>query len=737
MQHTRSEDAMKNIEKGKTFCFNSAFYGWKVVFGSDFTFQHLEEEWGTGKVEEEYEYFKQSCVVASRCRFTRNGIAINQSVDGRLVDCSFNKNDYAIVLRENSGFTTISNCRIEWNNYNGIYSEKAHEVTVSNCEFDRNGYAGLYAVENTNSNFNGIFRRNGAKVISDTEDTRDDFVNNVHIYAHRNVNCNFIGSNTTVKATSDVGSAPERPTNCSNFSENVNCVITSNNLYGCTKKDKEDANRFKNNVDCFFENNMSDNEVFDAKSAIAKTNTQLSDIIANNLTVSVKHYGALGDGVTDDTQAFINALNALKPNGGYLFIPKTPNFYRITNQIEITNEHGYVVVYGEGKSSHIKLTQKSSNGHLIGFIGTPENKLKGGCAKDLQLSTYLSETNQDDNCIGTMYSENIVFDNIYVSTCTWKGITAQRGVTNFKIKNCYVENCKEAGITVEFSDCENIYIENSTVKNIDKIGVHITNAGDVNKMNNVYITNVTVDGCSEHNVACSGIDNGHIDKLSSLSSQNGHGIQIYNSLNISIDKCDVRNNGYAGINVQNSNNVTIYKTVSKFNSISDLEKRGNVFVRQDSSNVKIIDSDISEGVRAFSSQNDELTLFNTLYKGATNNPVIPVIRELDNTNSIALIKSGDWTDIDTSLYAPMQVRHRNGFIHIIGALQGGNISPGQSLAIIPEGFRPLFNHQYSVKCIANGVADFALIRCDKDGRIVIEKTPVGTTEIYLGVSYLL
>ncbi len=507
------------------------------------------------------------------------------------------------------------------------------------------------------------------------------------------------------------------------------------------KSDIESTGEFRALTEAISKVQGFDNKLVDLRNdtneKFAQTNAQLSDIIANNLTVSVKDYGALGDGVTDDTQAFINALNALKPNGGYLFIPKTPNFYRITNQIEITNEHGYVVVYGEGKSSHIKLTQKSSNGHLIGFLGTTGSKLNGGCAKDLHLSTYLSETNQDDNCIGTMYSDNIVFDNIYVSECTWKGITAQRGVTNFKIKNCYVENCKEAGITVEFSDCENIYIENSTVKNIDKIGVHITNAGDVNKMNNVYITNVTVDGCSEHNVACSGIDNGHIDKLSSLSSQNGHGIQIYNSLNISIDKCDVRNNGYAGINVQNSNNVTIYKTVSKFNSISDLEKRGNVFVRQDSSNVKIIDSDISEGVRAFSSQNDELTLFNTLYKGATNNPVIPVIRELDNTNSIALIKSGDWTDIDTSLYAPMQVRHRNGFIHIIGALQGGNISPGQSLAIIPEGFRPLFNHQYSVKCIANGVADFALIRCDKDGRIVIEKTPVGTTEIYLGVSYLL
>ncbi len=469
----------------------------------------------------------------------------------------------------------------------------------------------------------------------------------------------------------------------------------------------------------------------------AQTNAQLSDIIANNLTVSVKDYGALGDGVTDDTQAFINALNALKPNGGYLFIPKTPNFYRITNQIEITNEHGYVVVYGEGKTSHIKLTQKSSNGHLIGFLGTPGSKLKGGCAKDLQLSTYLSETNQDDNCIGTMYSDNIVFDNIYISACTWKGITAQRDVTNFKVKNCYVENCKESGITVEFSDCGNIFIEDSTVRNIDKIGVNITNTGEESKLCNVFMTNVVVSECGGHNLSFSGVDNGHIDKSSTTHSKGGHGIQIYNSVNISIDKTEVKNNAYAGVNVQGSSNVTLYQTSSTYNSLADNQQRGNVFVRQDSSNVKIVDSDISKGVRSFTSQVDEATLFNTIYKGTTNNPVTPLIREIDKTNSIALTKQGSWVDVNTTLYAPAQVRHRNGSVHIIGALTGGNISPGQSLALIPDTFKPPFNYQYTVKCIANGVVDAALIRCDKDGRIVIEKTPVGTTEIYLGISYLL
>lgn len=257
MQHTRSEDATKNVEKGKAFCFNTAFYGWKVVFGSDFTFQHLEDEWRTGLVQSEYEYFKQSCVVASRCRFTRNGVAINQSVDGRLVDCSFNKNDYAIVLRENSGFTTISNCRIEWNNYNGIYCDKAHDVTVSNCEFDCNGWAGLYATNNTESNFNGIFRRNGAKIETLEDGShQNDFTKNVHIYADGNLNCNFIGSNTVVKPISDVGSAPERPSNCSNFTNNKNCVVSLNNLAGCTKKDKTNANCFDGNINCIIDNNI-------------------------------------------------------------------------------------------------------------------------------------------------------------------------------------------------------------------------------------------------------------------------------------------------------------------------------------------------------------------------------------------------------------------------------------------------------------------------------------------------
>lgn len=257
MQHTRSATADRNTEKGKVFATNCGFFGWKVCFGSEFTLQDLENELGSGLVEGNYDYLKQTCVVANRCRFTRNAVPINLNVDGRLVDCSFNSNDYAMIFRQSSGFTTIDSCRIEWNNRNGIYAEKAHDITISNSEFDRNGKAGLYIVDCTNSNVNGgVFRRNGAKVTGDTAVIRDDYENNVHIYARNNVNCNFIGVNTVVKAILDTGASAERPTNCSGFFSNRNCIISLNNFTGCTKGDKADANKFNSNTTCVIENNI-------------------------------------------------------------------------------------------------------------------------------------------------------------------------------------------------------------------------------------------------------------------------------------------------------------------------------------------------------------------------------------------------------------------------------------------------------------------------------------------------
>ena len=61
---------------------------------------------------------------------------------------------------------------------------------------------------------------------------------------------------------------------------------------------------------------------------------------------NVKDYGAVGDGTTDDTQAFRNAAEDAG-NYGYIFIPN--GYYKITSTVDF--EYNYITVIGSGKGT--------------------------------------------------------------------------------------------------------------------------------------------------------------------------------------------------------------------------------------------------------------------------------------------------------------------------------------------------------------------------------------------------
>lgn len=79
----------------------------------------------------------------------------------------------------------------------------------------------------------------------------------------------------------------------------------------------------------------------------------------------VTDYGAKGDGSTDDTAAFNNAI-AGTPSGGTLFVPKPANNYRINNTINVNKA---IKIVGEGstlsKSSGIVLFNITSSNVTI------------------------------------------------------------------------------------------------------------------------------------------------------------------------------------------------------------------------------------------------------------------------------------------------------------------------------------------------------------------------------------
>ena len=230
-----------NSTKGKIFTTECSYIGFKNVFGD---IDVLSKSSGV----------LQTCVMAHRCRFTENTVALSQLVDGRITDCSFNKNDYALYMKNGGGFTTFSNNRVEWNRKHGIYILGSHDMTIIGNEFDRNSFAGLYidglTVGNINSN---IFRRNGA---DDTLD-REDYENNIHFVIKNCTNVNVTNSLTVAKAILDTSSGgTTRPTNCSAFTNNSKCIFKDNNLTGCTKGDKNNANPMDSNVSCIINDNI-------------------------------------------------------------------------------------------------------------------------------------------------------------------------------------------------------------------------------------------------------------------------------------------------------------------------------------------------------------------------------------------------------------------------------------------------------------------------------------------------
>jgi len=78
--------------------------------------------------------------------------------------------------------------------------------------------------------------------------------------------------------------------------------------------------------------------------------------------VNVKSYGAVGDGVADDTAAFVSALAALPATGGTILVSKSATAYVVSASISITKNN--VLIAGAGKrATTIKYT--AATGYLF------------------------------------------------------------------------------------------------------------------------------------------------------------------------------------------------------------------------------------------------------------------------------------------------------------------------------------------------------------------------------------
>jgi len=275
--------------------------------------------------------------------------------------------------------------------------------------------------------------------------------------------------------------------------------------------------------------------------------------------VTVKDFGAVGDGVADDTAAIQAALNAAKGADGTaagrsvfsLYFPCVPGgFYRVTDTLVIDGTHG-LVVYGDGA-----LTERGNQNATIRWHGAaskPVFQVKGGTGipsnpnfsiafRDLTISGYPTPLPRDDDLPAAFALSGIHFGNLDGQD---DNTLCRRAI----VENVQITNCRFG-----------IWSGNPDGKNTD----HAT---------------ILVTGCVIHNNAQAGICWGTGNALANVIS------------------CDVGGNGWAGDSFASDDysapvgaNIHVRSGYMDIVSLTSAGKPANADIYQSSGRVSIINA---------------------------------------------------------------------------------------------------------------------------------------------------
>lgn len=188
------------------------------------------------------------------------------------------------------------------------------------------------------------------------------------------------------------------------------------------------------------------------------------------LYLSVRDYGAKGDGVTDDTQAFKDALSAASTTCSNVLVPPTANGYLIAGD-SITIPLG-VALYGA----------KSGNNSSFISINTGSVLLITGNATIVDESpVFIMQTGSEFRELSIVYPNQTVTNPPIAYPYLIRGATSVCNDT--LVKNVYLYNCYQFA---DFTGAHSRVTFNNIAGNILYRGINIDNSFDVDRFEDIH-----------------------------------------------------------------------------------------------------------------------------------------------------------------------------------------------------------------------------------------------------------
>ncbi|MBQ7148654.1 MAG: right-handed parallel beta-helix repeat-containing protein [Pseudobutyrivibrio sp.] len=297
-------------------------------------------------------------------------------------------------------------------------------------------------------------------------------------------------------------------------------------------------------------------------------------------SISVRDFGAIGDGVTDDTTALTNAFN--NGSGKTVYFPS--GTYVISSAVRVRSD---THVYGDGSTSIIIAKEGTKRGAtMLKLDKNPNVVFDNICISGNSSVNYENMDSQDGiHLLDIWNSENITIkncyfiDNIYaairdintsnitVENCIFQNVDCGFGtlgsndVHDIIVRNCIFDGHRSSEPVTLFANAShyNVLIENNRMSN-KLLGCGILVAGK-KPNNNIRIINNNIDSCAT-GIKVVNSTNVQVLNNSVSNSTSGGGIRIYNCTDTILDNNSCYNIQQDGLDVKDCTNLTISNLVT-------------------------------------------------------------------------------------------------------------------------------------------------------------------------------
>ncbi|VVP77213.1 hypothetical protein PS934_00353 [Pseudomonas fluorescens] len=294
---------------------------------------------------------------------------------------------------------------------------------------------------------------------------------------------------------------------------------------------------------------------------------------------NVQNFGAKGDGITDDTAAIQNAINAAAAaGGGQVYMPT--GTYIVSGGEEPSDGclmlKSNVYLYGDGMGATSVKVADGSDTKITGVI----RSAYGEQTHDFGVSNLTIDGNRD-NTTGKIdgwfngyipgeagYDSNVTLDSVEIKDCSGYGFDPHEQTVNMVIKNSVSHGNGLDGFVADFlSDST---FENNVAYDNDRHGFNVvTSTHDFTLTNNVAYNNggngIVVQRGSEDipspsNITITGGE---------VYGNGAEGVLIKMSSEVTVSGVEIHDNASAGIRIYGSNHVEIIDNTLNNNSLGN------------------------------------------------------------------------------------------------------------------------------------------------------------------------